>query len=143
MHELSNFDHRLISALRLDGRASVTTLAATLSVSRATVQTHMEKLVASGVIKRFTVEVDTISTRDLIRAVMMIELQGNLARAVTNALRNKPEIVSLHSTNGAWDLIAHIETPDLAEFDRVLREIREISGVLNSETCILLNNALA
>ena len=56
-------------------------------------------------------------------------------------LRAMPEIVSLHTTNGTWDLIARVETTSLPEFDRVLREVREIRGVLNSETCLLLDTA--
>jgi len=43
-----------------------------------------------------------------------------------------------HSTDGAGDLVAHIEVQSLQEFDRVLREIREIEGVLNSETNLML-----
>jgi len=141
MSSLDPTDRRLIAALKLDGRASITTLAGQLGVSRATVQTRLNRLVSSGVIQRFTVELDAMGADDRIHAVMMIELQGNLARAVTRALRRMPEIVSLHTTNGAWDLVARIETPSLPEFDRVLREVREISGVLKSETCLLLDTA--
>ena len=75
----------------------------------------------------------------MIRAVMMIELEGVMTRSVTRLLKQMPAIVSLHSTNGTWDLVAQIETVNLPEFDRVLREIREIKGVLNSETSLLLN----
>jgi DNA-binding Lrp family transcriptional regulator len=47
---------------------------------------------------------------------------------------------ALHATNGTWDLIAEIRTDSLADFDRVLREVRSIDGVLNSETSILLSS---
>lgn len=143
MLDLSATDRRLIYALKQDGRASVTTLAGQLRVSRATVQARMERLIATGIIQRFTIEVDASAEVEVIRAVMMIELEGTLARSVTGALKRLVEIVSLHSTNGTWDLVAHIETSSLPEFDRVLREVREIKGVLNSETSILLNKAVA
>ncbi len=141
MTELNATDRRILSALKKDSRASVTTLAGQLSVSRATIQTRMERLVATGTIRRFTIDVDAHGEADVVNAVMLIELQGNLARSVVSVLRRMPEIVSLHTTNGTWDLVAQIETADLAGFDRVLREVREVSGVLNSETCILLNTA--
>jgi DNA-binding Lrp family transcriptional regulator len=143
MLDLSATDRRLIHALQQDGRASVTTLAGKLRVSRATVQNRMERLVSTGIIRRFTIEVDASAEVEVIRAVMMIELEGTLARSVTGSLKRLAEIVSLHSTNGTWDLVAHIETSSLPEFDRVLREVREIKGVLNSETSILLNRAIA
>lgn len=143
MLDISTTDRRLIYALKQDGRASVTTLAGMLKVSRATVQSRMERLLTTGIIQRFTIEVDASAEVEVIRAVMMIELEGTLARSVTGALKRLSEIVSLHSTNGTWDLVAHIETSSLPEFDRVLREVREIKGVLNSETSILLNKAIA
>lgn len=48
------------------------------------------------------------------------------------------EIRALHTTNGAWDLVAEIETENLAEFDRVLRHVRALEGVSKSETSLLL-----
>lgn len=100
----------------------------------------MEKLLANGAIQRFTIEVDSAIEASTIRAITMIELEGAMDRSVTKALRNMHEVISLHSTNGNWDLVVQIETQNLPEFDRVLRKIREIRGVMNSETSLLLNN---
>lgn len=141
MTELTATDRKLLAALKRDGRASVTTLADQLGVSRATVQTSMERLIQSGTIQRFTVDIDSSKGGEVIRAVMSIEVQGNLTSSIVKALKKMPEIVSLHSTNGAWDLVAHIETSSLADFDGLLSRTREISGILNSETSILLNTA--
>jgi DNA-binding Lrp family transcriptional regulator len=139
--DLDQTDRDLIAALTADGRASVTTLAGRLGLARATVKSRLERLQSSGVIRRFTVELSAEAAPDLVRAVMLIELQGPLARKVTEALRRMPAITDLHSTNGAWDLVAQIEAASLPAFDRVLREVREIKGVLNSETCLLLDRA--
>jgi len=139
--ELTSSDRRLISALKKDGRATITELSGILGISRATVQTRMERLIRNGVIRRFTVEVDPVADQEVVRAIMTIEIQGSLSRSIIRNLRQKPEITTLHTTNGAWDLVAHIETASLQDFDRVLREVREIKGVLNSETSLLLDIA--
>jgi DNA-binding Lrp family transcriptional regulator len=141
VQDFDTTDRRLIAELKLDGRASVTRLASLLEISRATVQARLDRLIRSGVIKRFTVELDAVAEESRIHAVMLIEIRGALARAVTRALKRMPEIVDLHTTNGAWDLVARVETASLPSFDRVLREVREIQGVLNSETCLLLDTA--
>jgi DNA-binding Lrp family transcriptional regulator len=141
MQELTLQDRRLLAALKQDGRASITRLAQSLGQSRATVQARLDRLIASGTIQRFTIDVDAAVDAEMIRAVMMIELGGVVTRSVTQHLKSLDAIVSLHSTNGTWDLVAQIETVNLPEFDRVLREIREIKGVLNSETSLLLNAA--
>ncbi len=141
MSGLDDTDRRLIAALTRDGRASVTTLAGQLGLSRATVQSRMSRLIESGTIRRFTVEVDPNVAAQTIRAVMLIQLQGTMSRAVTRALNAMPAIVSLQSTNGTWDLVARIETATLPDFDKTLRAVREVPGVLNSETCLLLDTA--
>ncbi|WP_420862240.1 Lrp/AsnC family transcriptional regulator [Algirhabdus cladophorae] len=141
MMEITLQDRRLISALRKDGRASITTLAASLGLSRATVQNRLERLTRSGVISRFTIDLDPSADVEAVRAVMMIEVEGTLARPVIKALRRLPEVASLYNTNGGWDFVAQIEAASLADFDRVLREVRLIKGVLKSESNLLLSPA--
>lgn len=38
-----------------------------------------------------------------------------------------------------WELVAEIQASSLADFDNVLREVRLIDGIANSETSILLS----
>ncbi len=140
MIEISQTDRRLLAALRINARASLTELAAATQVSRATVKTRLDRLIDGGVIRRFTVETD-LDDRDGVRAITTMELQGSVARSVIRALRKIPEVTALHSTNGKWDLVAEIRTDNLQAIDRILRRIREISGVLNSETSLLLDAA--
>lgn len=141
MPELSETDRRILAALTEDARLPVTALAERLKLSRTTVSTRLERLIAEGTIRKFTILTRTVEEAT-VRAVMMVELQGSLSRQVIRALRAIPEVASLHSTNGAWDLVAEIRAADLRDFDRVLRVIRDIPGVLNSETSLLLDSLL-
>lgn len=140
--DLDALDHRLIALLRQDARASITTIASALGVARGTAHARLNRLVEHGVIRRFTIELDSPGSSERIRAVMMIEVQGSRGRQVVAELRRRHEVRSLHSTNGAWDFVAELETGSLVEFDRALAAIREIPGVLNSETCLLLDRAI-
>ena len=141
MHNLINIsptDRKLLAALSRNARASITTLAQDLGVSRATAQASLDKLVAGNVITRFTIDIDPSENVDVIRAISLIEVKGNMASMVVQALRKSPEVTRVSSTNGSWDLVVEIETSSLAEFDRLLRIIRELAGILNSETSLLL-----
>lgn len=55
-------------------------------------------------------------------------------------LRGIPDRHKLHTTERAGDLIAEIQTLSLGEFDQVLRVVRMILRVLDSETSILLSS---
>jgi DNA-binding Lrp family transcriptional regulator len=139
---LDELDRSLLSALRTDGRAPVATLARELGVSRATVTSRIERLIARGVIVGFTVRVrDEVDPLE-IRAISLIEVEGRTTDAVIRRLRGMPEIISLHSTNGGWDLVAELRTASLGDFDRVLGAIRSTEGVVNSETSLLLTSVL-
>ncbi|MBB2972421.1 Lrp/AsnC family transcriptional regulator [Mesorhizobium sp. RMAD-H1] len=135
---MDDLDARLIAALRQDGRAPLSKLADILSVSRGTVQNRLDRLIASGVILGFTVRVKDMAGAERIRAIMMIEVVGRNTHQVVQSLRKLPEILSLHTTNGAWDLVAEIEVASLIDFDRVLNSIRLIDGIARSETSLLL-----
>jgi DNA-binding Lrp family transcriptional regulator len=141
MNRLDVFDQKMLELLKLDGRASVTTLASKLNVARATAKSRMEQLISRGVIKRFTVEIEEKWNQDMVSAVMMMELDGAKEKAVIRQLRKIPALSSLHTTNGRWGLIAQLETHNLSEFDQTIRMVQAISGVINSETCLLLDHA--
>jgi DNA-binding Lrp family transcriptional regulator len=135
-----NLDRTLIGLLRSDGRAPVSKLAKIMGVSRATVQTRLDRLLASGALLGFTARVREDYAVNQIRAIMMIEVSGRNTTQVINKLRGLPELTALHTTSGKWDLIAEVLVESLSEFDSVLREVRLVDGVLNSETNILLTS---
>jgi DNA-binding Lrp family transcriptional regulator len=138
MATMDDLDHRLISALRNDARASLSELSKRLGVSRGTVQNRLKRLIESEVILGFTVRLKNATATDRIRAIMMVEVSGRNTRRVTDALRGLPQIHTLYSTNGAFDLVAEIDVANLAEFDRVLSTVRLIEGIERSETSLLL-----
>lgn len=137
MTELSPTDRRILKALGADSRASITELAGTIGASRTTIKQRLDRLIETGTIRRFTIET-AVESQDDVRAITTIALQGSMSRAVIRALHALPEVQALYSTNGAWDLVAEIAASDLAGVDQGLRKIREIPGVLNSETNLLL-----
>lgn len=131
-------DHRLITLLRHHGRRSVSDLAADLGVARATVRNRMERLERSGTILGYTVILRADAVEPAVRGIMMIEIEGHVTDRVISALGGFPEISSIHTTNGRWDLVVELATATLTDFDRVLRRIRLVPGITGSETSLLL-----
>lgn len=137
---MDDIDHQLISMLRSDARQPVKVLAAALKVSRSTVKARMDRLVERGVIQGFTVVVKADSSPNAVRAIMMVEVEGQNAENVIRQLQGFPEVRALHSTNGRWDVVAQIETATLEGFDDTLRRIRLVNGIVSTETSILLSS---
>lgn len=139
MQNLDDTDRKILALLRDNGRLPVASIAAALTLSRATVRARMEKMEASGTIAGYAVRLGAQEEADApVRAVAMIEVEGRVTDRVARSLAGLPPIRALHSTNGRWDLVAELETASLPEFDAVLRTIRLIEGVKLTETSILL-----
>ena len=66
-------DRRLIGLLRHDGRAPVSKLAQIMGLSRGTVQSRLDRLLASGTLLGFTARVREDGEGNAVRAVMMNE----------------------------------------------------------------------
>ncbi|WP_416882244.1 Lrp/AsnC family transcriptional regulator [Marivita sp.] len=136
---MDSTDKRLISMLRHNGRASVSDLATTLNLSRATVRSRLDRLQASGDVVGFTVVLKEDVSRDPVRALMMIGIEGRGTDRVIRQLTSLPQVRALHSTNGRWDVIAELGTETLEALDDVLSRIRKFDGVSQSETSLLLS----
>jgi len=137
---MDDLDYKMIALLRSDARRPVAGLAAELGVSRATIRSRIDRLIENDVIRGFTIAVHDRATRNLVRAVMMIEVEGKAAGKVVRRLHGYPEVRKLHSTNGHWDLIAELVTDSLGEFEEVLNRIRSVDGIKSTETSILLSS---
>lgn len=140
MPSLDDLDRALISALRANGREPITALAKHLGVTRATVNARLKGLIDSGTILGFSVRVRADHDPDTVRAITLVEVGGRSTTQAIAQLRGLPEIVAIHTTNGAWDLVVELRTATLADFDRVMGQIRSLQGVTNSETSLLLRS---
>lgn len=135
---LDDLDRAIIALLRADARLPVASLAASLKVSRATVRARIDRLVATGTILGFTVVLRGAAGAP-VRAIALVEVEGPGTERIVSRLRGFPEIRTLNTTNGRWDLVAEIEADSLPAFDEVLRRIRQVEGITATETSILLS----
>ena len=137
---MDDTDRKLLALLRDNARLPVATLAKTLSVSRGTVQNRINRLLERGTLQGFTVRMRQEEESPRIRAIMMIEIEGERTDRILTQLRGHPEVAAVHTTNGRWDMVVELNTDTLEAFDRVLHRIRQINGISASETSLLLSS---
>lgn len=136
---MDDTDRELIGLLRDNARTPVVVLAQKLRLARATVQNRLARLEKAGTILGYTLRLKPAAEGARVRALMTVAVEGNRAVEVLQALRGHPNVYSLHTTNGRWDIVAELRADTLEEFDRVLNAIRRISGIATTETSILLS----
>ncbi|GIT92571.1 AsnC family transcriptional regulator [Jannaschia pagri] len=136
---MDDLDKRLLAELRQDGRAPISTLAATLGVTRATVRTRMERLQETGEIQGYRAILRSDVAGRPVRGIILIQIDGTGTRRISHSLTAMPEVEAVHSTHGRWDLVAELGAETLEALDETLNRIRQIDGISRSETNLFLS----
>lgn len=136
---MDDLDRQLIGLLRTNARTTVASLAKAMRVARGTVQNRIGKLERSGTIAGYTVRLRPQTEPHRIAALMTIAVEANRLDTVIRTLRGDPAVVTLHTTNGRWDLVAELRADNLEAFDHALRRIGLVEGITSTETSLLLS----
>ena len=135
-------DRALIGLLRENARASTAELARRLGVSRTTVQSRLERLEKSGVISGYSVKLSPDYEKNLVRAHILVTALPKLAASVVAVLRRIPEVRTLHSVSGSFDMIIIVEAPAVRDLDTLIDRIGALEGVERTLSSIILSTRI-
>jgi DNA-binding Lrp family transcriptional regulator len=111
-------------------------MAAKVNLSEAAVRRRVGILVSSGVIRRFTIEVNE---PELTSAITYVSVSpSNPTSTVSKKIREVTGVETIYETTGQYDIAAIITGPNIAEVNKSVEEIRRLTGVLNTNTTIVL-----
>ena len=133
-------DQKILALLRENARASTAQLGRRLGLSRTTVHSRIERLLARGIITGFTVRIG--SEREQIQAHVMITAVVRLIGRAEAALRALPEVRKLYSVSGQQEFIAIVVTDTVGEMDRLLDVIGSLEGVDRTVSSIVLSTRI-
>ena len=138
---LSDKDQELIGLLKLNARESVASLARKLGVSRSTVQDRIKRLEASGTIAGYQVRLGSKTTSD-IQAFVEITVEPALLAAILGELKSIPQIETIHTVSGKFDLVAVVGANTAGQIDAILDKIGAITGISRTSSAIILSTKL-
>lgn len=139
--QIDDTDRKILALLRENARASNVELARRAGISRTTLQARIERMERAHVIAGYTVRSGE-HDRQAIRAHVMITALPKLAPSVESALRKIPEVRTLHSVSGTFDMVAIVMTETVAEMDRLVDRIGALDGVERTTTAIILSTRI-
>lgn len=133
-------DETIVDLLRQDGRMSIPALAERASISRATAYSRFDRLVDAGVISGFKAVVRPTMRGLGVTALVLIDADQPMWHATLERLRATPGVEWVALAAAAFDFVAIVRARDLVELrDVVLTSLREIPGLKDTETAILLD----
>jgi DNA-binding Lrp family transcriptional regulator len=132
-------DKEIIQLLSIDARTSTTSLAATVGLSRSTVQERIKRLESSGIISGYTVRLSEGFTNRQIKAQVMISLMPKRQAEVVNALKKMVSVDALYAISGEYDLIARVSVDSTDDMDTTLDTIGLMEGIEKTRSSIILS----
>ena len=138
--QLDATDRQVVKELRAEGRLSVSELASRANVSRATAYQRLARLQETGVIRRFTVDVDHRKMGLPIAALVLVTVVQHAWRGVGERLRRLPGVEWLALSTGSFDYVLLVRAPDVDHLrDVILEGLQSMSEVQSAQTLLLLD----
>ena len=125
MEQLDKFDLAILAELQNDGRLSNTELASRVGLSTAPCWRRVRALEEAGFIKGYRAELDRQKLGLGVLAFVRLDAErntGDSTRALEEAIRKLPEVVSCHYISGTGTFELQVITQDLESFSRLARE---------------------
>lgn len=139
---LEEIDHRILSLLSTNGRASFASIGAEIGLSPHGAADRIRRLERDGVITGYTARIDPGRVGEALDALIDIRLLPTTApehfEGIVAGLRAVREMVFL---TGRFDYQLRVACRDADELDETIRTIRRDGGAAGTETRIVMRSA--
>ena len=142
MAQITPKDVELIALLKADAREPVASLARKLGVSRTTVQDRLRRLEETGVIAAYSIRLSREVDQGGMRAFVTLAVEPRRQIEVARVLARFPQIETLHTLSGKFDLIGEVKTSSSEAMDRLIDDIGQLPGITRIETSVILSTKL-
>lgn len=122
---LDETDTRILAALDADARLSMSELARLVGMSAPSVSERVRRLESSGVIRSFTIDIDTRAIGYQIRAMVRIRPLPGKLHIVERLIQERPEFIECDKITGDDPFLARLVVHSIEEMDDVLEALSE------------------
>ncbi|HET8866728.1 MAG TPA: Lrp/AsnC family transcriptional regulator [Agrococcus sp.] len=141
---MDRIDHGIIDQLRLNARAGYADIGAEVGLSASAVKRRIDRLVADGVIRGFTVQIDPKVEGLATEAYVELFCRGTVSPAdLKRMLAGVPEVVEASTVTGKADAIVMMRARDVIAFEEALEKVRAAASVDHTTSAILLSKLIS
>lgn len=140
--QLDPTDRRILLALDEDPRAPIMVLAQRLGLARGTVQSRLERMTASGVLRANSTRVHPEGLGRGVLAEVSAELDQSHINEAVAALGGIPEVLECLAPAGDTDLLIRVVATSPDDLYRVSEEIRLCPGIRRTSTRMILRTVI-
>jgi DNA-binding Lrp family transcriptional regulator len=140
---MDSLDHGILDLLRRNGRAGYGDIGEVVGLSASAVKRRVDRLVADGVIRGFTIQVDPAVEGMATEAYVELFCRGTVAPVeLRRILSAVPEVVSAGTVTGSADAIVHLRSRDIPSLEIALERVRMAPNVDHTRSTIVLSRLI-
>ena len=140
--EFDLFDRKILSALHLNGRLSISQLAEQVGLSTSPCWARVKQLEANGTIERYAalIEPAALGLRDIVFVEITLERHDEkVLERFGQALARIPQVIEASLVTGEYDYLIKVAVADTADYERFLREqLYRIEGIRHTRSTFSL-----
>lgn len=133
---IDSLDDKIIGILQSNSRKSFVEIADEIRLSESAVRRRVKHLIDSGIIKRFTIELESSNKTS---AITLISVTSTADTSVVSSnLMKLSGVEVIYEITGQYDIAAIIVAPTIAEINKYIDDVRKVEGVSDTNTVIIL-----
>ncbi|SDH47070.1 DNA-binding transcriptional regulator, Lrp family [Agrococcus jejuensis] len=137
---MDRIDQGIIDQLRSNARAGYGDIGQVVGLSASAVKRRVDRLVADGIIRGFTVQVDPKVEGLATEAYVELFCRGTVSPTdLKRILSGVPEIVEAGTVTGEADAIVIMRARDVIALEEALEKVRAASSVDHTRSAIVLS----
>lgn len=138
---MDRIDRKIITLLAEDARRSLASIGDEVALSPSSVNERIKRLTSSGVIRRFSIDVDPEKTGAATLVFIWIALRDTADEtAFRDHARTHPQIIECHHVTGAWSYLVKARVPDAQHIETLLADLKAHGFLGRSETVLALSS---
>ncbi|MFT4283801.1 MAG: Lrp/AsnC family transcriptional regulator [Protaetiibacter sp.] len=140
---MDNIDYGILDMLRQNSRAGYGDIGDRVGLSASAVKRRVDRLVADGVIRAFTIQVDPAVDGMATEAYVELFCRGTVApEELKRILSQVPEVVDAATVTGSADAVVHIRSRDIPSLEDALERVRIAPSVDHTRSAIVLSRLI-
>jgi Lrp/AsnC family leucine-responsive transcriptional regulator len=138
---MDEIDRQLLTLLQQNGRLSYHELGARVGLSTSAINERVKKLQAAGVIQGTVTLVDPkVVGLDLCAFMQVLTSEPHNERIFLERLQDIPEVQECHHVTGEFSYLLKIRTRNTSSFEGLMKQIKELPGVVRTHTIVSLSS---
>lgn len=133
-------DIKILNCLKANSRENASTIGEKVNMSVSAVIERIKKMESSGIIKQYTVILDSKTVGKTVLAFISVGIEHpKYNQNFTDFVKQHSEILECNYITGDFDFLLKVNTGSTQQLERILNDIKSVHGVSLTKTLIVLS----